>query len=183
MNRFTFLVFMLLPVSVIAGGPVVNFISHDDLVSTVFPASSEVSQQQISIDDSMCDWVEKRFRFRPKPQVVTVWLARDRASGKLLGGLIKPEVYYQDSPVTLALGLSDELRVSRAAVVALPEHLRQAFKTSIGVGYLTRYTMMSVRQLSYLANVLRKEGQPSALVAEQLFRSGALLAAVINTTQ
>jgi len=34
----------------------------------------------------------------------------------------------------------------------------------------------------YLANVLQKEGQPLALIAEQLFKSAAVLAAVIKTS-
>jgi len=97
--------------------------------------------------------------------------------------MIKRELMYQKQPLTLVLGLNHELRVSRAAIVSLPEYLRQEFESTIGTGYLKRYTMTSARQLGYLANVLKKEGQPSALIAEQLYRAGAILAAIIKTQE
>ena len=161
---------------------VTSVISNDELLRTTWVDGGVVTRHQFNVNESMRDWVEKRFHFRPKEQVVTVWLSRDSLSSQILAGMIKQDVRYQQQPISLVIGLSHGLRVSRAAIVALLETLRQEFESSIGVGYLKRYTMMSVRQLRYLANVLQKEGQPSALVGEQLFKSGAILAAVIKTT-
>lgn len=170
----------LLPMAVMAAESVEVVISDAELMTTLLPASGTVKQQSLPVDEQLRDWVEQKYGFTPEPQQLNIWLSRDQKSGRLLGGMIKADIVYQEQTITLALGLSHELRVSRAAIVALPSDLRPALDASIGVGFLKRYTMMSARQLRYLANVLQKEGQPTALVAESLFKYGAMLAAVIK---
>lgn len=158
-------------------------ITDAELVSTLLPPGGSIVRQNSQLDGRMIDWLEQQYRFRPAPQALAVWLSREPESGRILGGMIKMDVIYQQQKISLAIGLSHELRVSRAAVVAVPPALRQRLQATIGVGYLPRYTMMSARQLGYLANVLQKEGQPTALVAESLFKYGAMLAAVIKLTE
>ena len=157
-------------------------ISDTELMQVVFGNAADVKAEQITLTPVQRDWSGKRFRFAPPEQTVQVWLSRD-ASGQVLAGLIKADVSYQGQIITVALGLSAEVRVIRAAITSVPESLRQQLESTIGIGYLKRYTMMSARQLGYLANVLKKEGPPAALVAEQLFKSGAILAAIIKSAE
>jgi hypothetical protein len=161
-------------------GSAAVIIGHDELLSVMLPERGSVTRYQVSVDESLRDWVDKHYHFRPEQKTVTVWLSRDPVSGQVVGGMLQQDVYYQQQRVSVVIGLSDELRVSRAAIIAVPPSLRQEFEASIGVGYLKRYTMMAARQLRYLANVMKKEGPATALVAEELFRSGAILAGIIK---
>jgi len=169
-------------VSAAATGPADVIITDSELIKTVFGNTTDIRAEQVTLTPAQREWINSHFRYSQPEQTVTVWLSRD-ASGRVLAGLIKADVTYEDQTLTVAMGLSAEARVIRAAVTAAPASLRQPLEATIGIGYLKRYTMMSARQLGYLANVLNKEGQPTALVAEQLFESGAILAAIINSAE
>jgi len=51
------------------------------------------------------------------------------------------------------------------------------FKSSIGVGVIKRYTMTSVRQLKYLASVIKKQGVLAELISAEIAMMAATLAA------
>lgn len=167
-------------VSVTAAGPADVIIPDAELIRTVLGNATDIRAEQVTLTPAQREWIDNHFRYTQPEQTVTVWLSRD-ASGRVLAGLIKADVSYEGQTLTVAMGLSAEARVIRAAVTAAPASLRQPLEATIGIGYLKRYTMMSARQLGYLANVLNKEGQLTALVAEQLFESGAILSAIIDS--
>lgn len=172
---------LLVSVSAIAAEPADQIITDAELMQTVF-GDATATAEQITPTAAQRDWSDKHFHYAPPAQTITVWLSRDDA-GRVLAGLIKTDIVYQGQTLTVALGLSAELRVTRAAITAAPASLRQQLAATIGIGYLKRYTMTSARQLNYLANVLNKEGPLTALVAEQLFKNGATLAAIIKSTE
>jgi|GEM_PF-5941539 len=180
LRQFILSLFLLASVPVVTAAPDDVIISDAELMQTVFADAGTVTAEQVSLTTAQCDWIDRYFHFTLEPKSVSVWLSRD-ASGQVMAGLIRQDIVYEGQTITVAIGLSAELRVIRAAVTAAPASLRQPLEASIGAGYLKRYTMMSARQLGYLANVLNKKGQPTAMVANQLFRSGAILAAIINT--
>lgn len=164
--------------SVLAASDVILTLA--DLESTMLPHGSIVSKHTVSLTDNMREWMMRQYKFTPPENTVDVYLAREPQNGRLVGGMILGSFEYNMGQVQVAIGLSEELRVSRAAIVAVPDQQRQDFESSIGVGYLKRYTMLSARQLRYIANVLNKEGKPTSLVADRLFQLGAILATAIH---
>jgi len=157
-----------------------TIIADQDLFQTVFPANSVIREQQISLDRNIQERIDERFHIKPAIETVTVWLASDPTDGRILGGMIKVDGMYQQHPLSVAVAMSIEQRINRVAIVAIDPQIRQTFESTIGIGYIKRYTMLSARQLSYLAKVLAKQDNPSAWVAEQIFHYGAILAAILD---
>ena len=96
------------------------------------------------------------------------------------GGVIIMEATYQQGSILLALALSGELRVLKAAILEVSPAYQQDFESTTGTGILTRYTMTSVRQLRYLASVLKKQGPAAELVGHQIHNMGVILATIIQ---
>ena len=155
-------------------------IDDQDLFQTVFPANSDIREQQIPLDKNLRERIDKRFHISPDIETVAVWMASDPEDGHLLGGMIKVDGMYQLHPLTVAIAMSVEQRINRVAIVAIDPEIHEAFESTIGVGYLKRYTMLSARQLSYMANVLAKQDKPSAWLGDQIFQNGAILASILE---
>lgn len=160
-----------------------KIITDQELLQNVFPADSEISRQELPLSDDLRQRIERRFHFVPREEHVTMWLARDPDDRRLLGGVLKSDGEYQQRPVAITVAMSSEQRILRAAVVAIDPAIRPQFEATIGVGYITRYTMLALRQLSYLARVLAGRDPPSAWVSEQIYRQGAMLAVILAGQQ
>lgn len=156
-------------------------INDSDLLETVFAANSVVSRQRLELDENLRQHLDKRFHIATEITAVDVWKATAAGDGRLLGAMIRVEEHYQHRPVTLAIAMSAEQRIIRAAIVSIDTQLEADFVTTIGTGYLQRYTMLSARQLSYLATVLARQGGPSGWVGDRLSLYGAILATIIET--
>ena len=158
-----------------------TLIDDRELFGVVFPGNSVIRQQQVTLDNDLRERLDRRFHVIPTTGIVMVWMASEPNDGHLLGGLIKVNDVYRQKPLTIAIAMSTEQRITRAAIVAIDPLIREAFASTIGVGYLKRYTMLSVRQLSYLSNVLAKRDQPSAWATEQIFKYGAILTTILES--
>jgi len=184
-SRWSLIAGFMLVWALVMSGPAAaeTIIADRELFDTVFPANSVINRDDIPLGEDIRQRIDKRFHFRPRTVSVSVWLARDPGDGRLLGGVLKTEAEYQQRPVTIAVAMSAEQRIIRATIVAIDPAIRPAFEATIGIGYIKRYTMLAVRQLSYLAKVLARRDLPSAWASEQIFRQGAVLATILDERQ
>jgi hypothetical protein len=157
-----------------------TIIDDQDLFQTVFPANSDIREQQIPLDENVRERIDKRFHIKPAIETVTVWLASDPTDGRILGGMIKVDGTYQKHPLSVAVVMSVEQRINRVAIADIDPQIRESFASTIGIGYIKRYTMVSARQLSYMRRVLTKQGEPSAWLADQVFKNGAILSVILE---
>ncbi len=114
----------------------------------------------------------EKYRITPRDQTYELVLAH--------GGAIFLETVYEEGSLLLGLVLSDELRVLKAALLEVSPRYKADFDGATGTGILTRYTMMSARQLRYLASQLSKQGPAGEVVGNGIHHMGAVLATVLE---
>lgn len=131
-------------------------------------------------DERMKSLATEKYGATLEDHPYTLILSRSSEDAHPGGGVIIMEAAYQKGAILLALALSDELRVVKAAILEVSPAYQQGFESTTGTGILTRYTMTSVRQLRYLASVLKKQGAAAELVGRQIHNMGAILATVLQ---
>lgn len=122
----------------------------------------------------------KKYHITPRDLTYELVLARGNEAGRPAGGAIFLETPYKEGSLLLGLVLSEELRVLKAALLEVSPPYKETFETTTGTGILTRYTMMSARQLDYLASQLRKQGPAGAVVGNGIHYMGAILAIILE---
>ncbi len=131
-------------------------------------------------DETLLARAAEKYRMAPARHTYEVYLAPTGEDGRPAGGAIFLETPYGEGSLLLGLALSDELRVRRAALMEVSPRYREDFETTTGTGILTRYTMMSARQLGYLASQLKKQGAAGEVVGNGIHHMGAVLATILE---
>jgi len=157
------------------------FLDQAHFISDALPPGTKTKALEFRLDEELKTLAAEKYGVTPDDHPYTLILSRRSVEDTHLeGGVIIMEATYQQGSILLALALSEELRVLKAALLEVSPAYQQDFESSTGTGILTRYTMTSVRQLRYLASVLKKKGAAAELVGRQIHNMGAILATVMQ---
>jgi len=149
-------------------------------ISYTLPPGTKTEALEFRLDEQLRTLTAEKYGVSPDDHPYTIILSRNSEDTHPASGVIIMEIPHRQGSILLAVALSDELRVLKAAILEVSPAYREDFESTTGTGILTRYTMTSVRQLRYLASVLKKQGAAAELVGRQIHNMGAILATVMQ---
>jgi len=161
-------------------GATVEFIKHRQALKALLPSGARISKRKQRLHEEAKTWAERAFGVELPGGVHAFYLARDRASGAILGGALVRDEPYRHGKARIAIGLDTEGRLTGLGIVAASKKYTVDF-AAIGHGMLAGFTGLSLEEAYRRARERwGTETLTARRAAEWLRRDGALLAALLR---
>jgi len=165
------------------GGPMVTFLKKKATLRAMLPAGAKIVKRKQRLSEEADDWAAKTYGVDLDESLYTYYLAKDRSSGKIIGGAIITKATYRHGDIMIAVGLDAAGKVTKVALTAISEKYIPDFEGTVGTGFLDRYTGMTLADLIQNAKEQADAGKPERLFASKLRDAAVLLAAFMRSAK
>ncbi|MFQ5487135.1 MAG: hypothetical protein ACE5ET_01660 [Gammaproteobacteria bacterium] len=165
------------------GGAMVTFLKKKATLRAMLPEGAKVVKRKQRLSEEADEWAAKTYDVDLDESLYTYYLAKDRSSGKIIGGAIITKATYRHGDIMIAVGLDAAGKVTRVALTAISEKYIPDFEGTVGKGFLDRYTGMTLADLVQNAKEQENAGKPERLFASKLRDAAVLLVAFMHSAK
>ncbi|HHH35885.1 MAG TPA: hypothetical protein ENK48_03535 [Gammaproteobacteria bacterium] len=162
------------------GGPLVTFVKKKEALRALLPHGAKILKRKQRLSDTAAEWAEKTYGVDLEQSLYTYYLARDRQSGRIVGGAIILKAGYRHGDMVVAVGLDGSGKLTGVGLNGLSEKYIPEFEGTVGKGLIDGYKGMSVADMVKKARAAAQGDKPSRVFASRVRDAAVLLAAFMN---
>ncbi len=165
------------------GGPMVTFLKKKATLRALLPQGAKIVKRKQRLADEGEEWASSTYGVDLDESLYTYYLAKDRSSGRVIGGALITKATYRHGDIMIAVGLDADGKVTKVALTAVSEKYIPDFEGTVGTGFLDRYSGMTLADLVQNAKAQEGAGKPERLFASKLRDAAVLLAAFMRSAK
>ncbi len=165
------------------GGELQHFLKQKEALRAMLPGGAKIVKRKQRLSGEAADWAEQTYDVDLDKSLYTYYLAKDRASGRIVGGAIILKAGYRHGDLAVGVGLGGDGKVTRVALTALSEKYIPEFEGTVGKGFIDGYEGLTVADLVEKARAAEGGDKPSRVFATRLRDAAVLLEAFMRTAR
>ncbi|RMD79008.1 MAG: hypothetical protein D6809_04605 [Gammaproteobacteria bacterium] len=164
-------------------GPLVRFVSTKHALKAMLPRGAKIVRRKQELSEEARRWAKERFGVELPGGLHTFFLARDRASGRVLGGALVREEHYRHGSARVAVGLDDRLRLTGLGLLGVSKKYTIDFE-ALGKGLFRGFEGLAPEALPERLEARFGHGSlPARKLVGWLKQDAALLAALLHQVE
>lgn len=165
------------------GGALQHFLKKKEALRAMLPPGAKIVKRKQRLSDEAADWAEQTYGVDLDKSLYTYYLAKDRASGEIIGGAILLKAAYRHGDLEVGVGLDADGRVTKVVLSALSEKYIPEFEGTVGKGFIDGYEGSTVADLVDKARAAESGDKPTRVFTTRLRDAAVLLAAFMRTAR
>lgn len=164
-------------------GQIVYVMKSKQALKVMLPKGAKLVKRKESLNEDRRHWANKEYAVDLDTTLKTYYLARDKSSGKVIGGAIIATFSYRHGDATIAIGLDKNRLVSGAALLSVNDKYLIDFEGTVGKGLLDGFTGSTIKNLADMAEAKSDSVRPVRMIYEQLLEAAVTLAAFMQAAE
>lgn len=165
------------------GGQNIHVMKHKHALRLMLPKAAKRTKYKQRLHEDSRDWVSKHYAVELDTTLKTYYLARDRATGRIVGSAMTVKFAYRHGEVMIGIGLDNNLMVTAAVLLSAHEKYLIDFEGTVGTGQLEGFTGNSIKVLLDKAAASADSVRPVRMIHEQLLEAAVTLAAFMRAAE